>query len=398
MPLANHFRHQTYTSAAPPAPYFMLRPGGQPSLNSDEFRQRTRLVGDRFRENGVAAIYLIHGTFAGTGPLGLIESVSGILPGVATVLRRLVKRTVDGLLQDLGNFPEAYRRLFEECLTSESAPVIPVRRFFWTGENHHLGRAHAAVRLIDELSRGTWTDNQRVLLWGHSHGGNILALLTNLLAADELTRDKFFLAAEPYAGPFGGGGQDVSMWERVRRLLAKRDHPLFRVKFDLVTLGTPIRYGWDTTGCQHLLHFVHHRPEARLPEYLSRFPWRPGDVVCATSGDFIQHVGIVGTNLPPHPLAWQAWRSDCRFKTLLQSPCRSSGLICHVAAGQRVPADGTTLLVDYLAAGQWLDRSFFGHAVYTRRNWLLFHAEEVARRFYGTVAVTSPDGSTSSTP
>lgn len=382
MPSANQFRHQTYTADAPTAPFCLLKPSRQPRPDSDEFRQRMRLVGERFRGNNVAAIYLIHGTFAGTGPLGLIESISGVLPKVATTLRRLVKGSVDILMRDFGNFPEAYRRLFEESLSSSTAPVIPVRRFIWSGENHHLGRAHAAVRLIDELSDETWTDNPRVQLWGHSHGGNVMALVTNLLAADEFTRDRFFSAAEPYAGPHGVGGRDVSAWSRVRRLLAERDHPLFRVRFDLVTLGTPIRYGWDTAGCQHLLHFVHHRPQPRRPEYFTRFPSTPGDVVCATSGDFIQHGGIAGTNIPPHPLAWRAWRSDCRFKTLFQSPCRSRDLIRHLAAGQRVSADGTTLLVDYLTAGQWLDRLLCGHAVYTRRAWMLFHAEEVARRFY----------------
>ncbi len=48
----------------------------------------------------------------------------------------------------------------------------------------------------------------------------------------------------------------------------------------------------------------------------------------------------------------------------------------------RVAESGTTLLVDYGASRGSLGDHRGGHAVYARPEWLLFHAEETARRFY----------------
>ena len=48
-----------------------------------------------------------------------------------------------------------------------------------------------------------------------------------------------------------------------------------------------------------------------------------------------------------------------------------------------VPEEGTSLLVDYGPAQGHIAQHFAGHAVYTRPEWMLFHAEEVTRRFYG---------------
>lgn len=41
------------------------------------------------------------------------------------------------------------------------------------------------------------------------------------------------------------------------------------------------------------------------------------------------------------------------------------------------------MLVDYGPPEGNIAQHLAGHAVYTRKRWMLFHAEEVARRFYG---------------
>jgi hypothetical protein len=51
-------------------------------------------------------------------------------------------------------------------------------------------------------------------------------------------------------------------------------------------------------------------------------------------------------------------------------------------AGVRVADRGTTLLVDYGLTRGGLGDHCGGHAVYVRPEWLLFHAEETARRLY----------------
>jgi hypothetical protein len=40
-------------------------------------------------------------------------------------------------------------------------------------------------------------------------------------------------------------------------------------------------------------------------------------------------------------------------------------------------------LVDYGLPDGRITRHLAGHAVYTRKRWMLFHAEETVRRLYG---------------
>ena len=266
--------------------------------------------------------------------------------------------------------------------TAPGLSHIPVRLFPWSGQNNHIGRADAAVQLIDELGRRPRIDRQRVLLWGHSHAGNVFALMTNLLAADQVSRNRFFNAARIYYRWPLMGHVDVPRWRRVRRRFDQRHDPIGVVPFDLVTFGTPIRYGWDTAGYAQLLHFIFHRLTEGLPYYQAPFPPTPARLLNATNGDYVQQFGVAGTNLMPSPLAWRSWLADVRLHRLLQPNLHDSDLLERLQTGARIPAEGTTLLVDYGPD----DTEMAGHAVYTRRHWLLPHAEEVARRFYGAAA------------
>ena len=120
-----------------------------------------------------------------------------------------------------------------------------------------------------------------------------------------------------------------------------------------------------------------------MPAHLAAFPPKLADVLTAADGDYVQQFGIAGTNLPPGWLAWRSWLADKRLGRMLQDPGGGpAGLLQRLRAGAIVPDAGTTLLVDYGLS----DAVFgLGHAVYTGRKWLLFHAEEVARRLYGAV-------------
>jgi hypothetical protein len=168
----------------------------------------------------------------------------------------------------------------------------------------------------------------------------------------------------------------------VRHLLGGERSPLGNVALDVATFGTPIRYGWNADGYARLLHFIHHRPAEGLPEYRAAFPPRLQDVVKGTHGDYIQQLGIAGTNTMPSILAWRAWMADQRLNRLLQDDTSVGGPLERFGAGAIVPDEGTTLLVDYGLPSGGIAQRLAGHAVYTRKRWLLFHAEEVVRRFY----------------
>ncbi len=340
-------------------------------------------VGSTLRAAGVSEICLVHGTFVGPDALGLIGELARIFPAAGNKVRSAIKLLVDRLAGDVGNYTEEYARLFQSAINGPDLPKIPVRLLSWSSENNHIGRADGAVRLIDELNAGGGDsdgDRRRILLWGHSHAGNVFALATNLLAGGREAIDPFFDAAKIYYRWPVVGLVDIPVWDRVRNRLLRDPSHSDRPSLDMVTFGTPVRYGWDTAGYRHLLHFVNHRPAKGLPEYLAPFPPKLDNVINATGGDYIQQLGIAGTNVDPSIFAWRAWLADKRLESLLQADGADPAQ--RFEAGAIVPEEGTTLLVDYGPPDGTIAVHHAGHAVYTATKWLLFHAEEVTSHLY----------------
>jgi hypothetical protein len=430
MPRGNRFRHQAYSADAPQAPYELLRPAPDPPQESDEFVRRMRAVGDRLRAGGVAAIYLLHGTFAGCDALGILTEVERYLPSLGDSWRRTAKQMVDAVFRHVGNYTAAYAQTLQRAINHPGEREIPVLRLAWSGENNHIGRADAAVRLIDELAQfgmrnseygmpgagfitpsplggEGWGEGRkirnpqsaipRLLLWGHSHAGNVFALASNLLSGDAEALEEFFAATRVYRRRLLGSWE-LPHWRRVKELLRalagfgipdadstghsalRTPHSAFHL--DFVTFGTPIRYGWDAGGYGRLLHFVSHRPTDGLPPYRAPFPPQERDVRAGAHGDYVQQLGIAGTNFPPNPLSYRALWADLRLCRFLQPGVRRRDLLERLSHGMRVPTEGTTLLVDYGLPQCNVVQHLAGHAVYTRPEWMLFHAEEVARRLY----------------
>jgi len=343
-------------------------------------------VGEVFHGAGVASVHLAHGTFVGSDALGVLAEFARLLPAAGKTMGRVVKQIVDKLVGEAGNYTLDYARCFEQAIHRSGRPRIPVRLFHWSSENHHVGRADGAVRLIGELASWNLRPPRRVLLWGHSHAGNVFALVTNLLGGDRRAVERFFEAAEIYYRWPLLGCVDIPVWKRVREALEGETSPTAGVPLDMVTFGTPIRYGWDPAGYSKLLHFVNHRPTQRLPEYRAPFPPKLDDIMTAADGDYVQQLGIAGTNVMPSIFAPRAWMADKRLNRVLEGQSRSGGTLERFQAGAIVPEGGTTLLVDYGRPEGTIAQHLAGHAVYTRKKWLLFHAEEVARRFYGAEA------------
>jgi hypothetical protein len=385
MPQNNCFRHQTYTGDPPAAPYRLIRPDPYPPVGSSEFASRMSAVGASFRAAGVAAVYLVHGTFVGPDASGILAELGRAFPTAAVVMRRVSKWAVDKLTGEAGNYKEDYARLFAAAIRTPGQPEIPVRLFHWSSENHHVGRADGAVRLIHEMASLGVARPKRILLWGHSHAGNVFALTTNLLSGDRQAAERFFEAAEVYYRQPKSGRVDIPVWQRTRDLLGREGAPV-PAFLDFVTFGTPVRYGWDSAGYSRLMHFIHHRPAEGLPEYRAPFPPKLDKVMKAVRGDYVQQLGIAGTNIVPSVLTRRARLAERRLEGLLESDLPKGNLMERYRAGRIVPDEGTTLLVDYGQVGGHLHEHHAGHGVYTRREWLLFHAEQVAGQFYSSRA------------
>jgi hypothetical protein len=342
-------------------------------------------VGAALRQARVRCIYLVHGTFVGPDALGALAELARLFPAAGRAVRRVIARIMDKLTGDTGNYTGDYARCFENSMRQPHHRPLPVRLFHWSSENHHIGRADAAIRLIDELASLDLPPGSRVLLWGHSHAGNAFALASHLLSGDREAAERFFRAADIYYRWPLLGCIDIPVWNRVHKLLCGGGpRPLAGVALDMVTFGTPIRYGWDARGYAGLLHFIYHRPARGLPHYLAPFPPKLDNVLRAADGDYVQQLGIAGTNVAPSVFAWRARVADQRLSRLLQDQSLCGSRFEHFKAGTIVHDSGTTLLVDYGVPRCGIARHHAGHAIYTYRKWLLFHAEEVVRRFYGS--------------
>ena len=385
--------HHSYRDE-PPLADWQLR-AATATDSPDDARRRLRACGDALRGAGVGAVVLIHGTFVGDDPLGLLGELGRLAPHWETPLRRLCKRTIDLVMQENGNFSASFADRLAAGLAGDDDRSLRVVRFNWSGENHHLARCEAALALISVLNDLQLPPGRRILLWGHSHGGNVCALASWLLSAPPQQLDQLLAAAGiHYRSPLLRR-IDRPLWERMTASLLADPRPLSRHPLDVVTFGMPLRYGWTKPGYDRLMHFVHHRPLPRLPPWRARFPSNPLGLVNAADGDYVQHFGIAGTNLISVWPPWRALLADWRLNRLLQGDLGVRRLWNHLRAGRRVADDGLTLLVDYGPSGLNFLAHMLGHGVYTRTRWMLWHLEQITQLWYAPQRAAAIDAAAS---
>ncbi|MBI1313180.1 hypothetical protein GC176_17960 [bacterium] len=400
MPRRNQFQHQSY----PTEPAVEPRVLDLDPVPADEV-DFSRL----HSEFGISHIELLHGTFAGMDPFGihaLLRSlVADAKPAIQLALTPVIakleeqtKKITETVTADIANYNETFRTTFQELAGEELIVARPDPT--WSSENTHLARAGLAVRLLcrlDDLqNQGLDPEYDRVMFWGHSHAGNGMALLTNLLANDPLSVAAFFDAVGDTLGDDG---------HRAREILAQYTgpHPMGR-SLILVTFGTPVRYGWDTDGCRQLLHVTHHRPvdedhpTQTVPAIRSADDDATGfgavasplretifDALLARHGDWVQTFAIAGTDLRPtvHRNENQTLGEYLERNLPHATPQPIKERLPIVEArwqtATRLHSDGLNLLVAYaptrLTRFGAAHQSILGHGVYTRTEWLPRHVE-----------------------
>ncbi|MDP6445148.1 MAG: hypothetical protein QGG36_01755 [Pirellulaceae bacterium] len=380
MPSSNHFRHQDYVAELPDVDVEYLSVAAPLSPDCDEFRDRLAAVGEQLRRARVAAIVLVHGSFVGSDAMGVARKLARVSPTIGQAVAEMQKRWLDLWAGDAGNYASDYAATLQAALGGDNVPIV--RRVNWSSENHHVGRAAGAVQLLDELHQLD-ANGERILICGHSHGGNVFALVSNLLGGDSHCRDQFFEAARSYYRLPLLGRVDFPIWLEVRDQIEKSTLS-DRWRLDFVTLGTPVRYGWDSGGYDRLLHIVNHRPQPGLAAHLGRVPESIEDVMQGRGGDYIQMWGIAGTNFAPSGWAFRARAADRRLHRLVQDGHRRRDLLKRLRLGVRVHDEGRTLLVDYGDAAGRVAEHIAGHAVYTRRDLMCFHLEQIVRQLYSS--------------
>jgi hypothetical protein len=333
-----------------------LVPEGTP-----EWRAAMQALGARMKNARTRLVVFVHGSFVGDDPLAIARTLEGavpVLPDLARALRGFTRAQVSRLLGDLSNFPRDYVDALAEATGIEAVD------FTWSGENHHAARVQETVRLARVLALhggGALGPDDRVLLIGHSHGGQLFALLSQLVARargyDELV------------GAAAARGEDVGVLE---------DHleRLRRCAFDVATFGTPPRYTFASTSKFRLLHVINHRKTTARAASLR-------GLLHTRRGDYVHHLGAPGSDWPA--LSAKDRALNQRLDGILGAGTDLRAWLRHVARGLRVSPHGHTLLVDYgdearIVPNFWA--TGFGHAAYTRRDAMLFHMQLVADHFY----------------
>lgn len=436
MPIENNFQHQTYSRADPGerVAYREFTAGAPP--DSLAWQDEMARLGGELDKAGIRAVLFVHGTSLGSDLFGAqrLDEAGGLkrgysrgIPGMEALLALLredtnglaaaqggkkpplgddeeTKSLLDKQIGEACNFIGDYVELFRKAVNRNTPRPIICARHLWSSEHHHLGRAQAAWRLLEQL-RTICVDQKlgqgdRLLVQAQGHAGQLLALVSNLLASGSFSgRETFFQILKSYyeqtpagGGPAGGDkGKSLGALHQLEEQI-KTGTALSGAVLDIVTFGTPVRYGWDTSGVSRLLHVVNHRAmrtdgkrwlaKMDLPQITMEMPLVWG-------GDYVQQLAVAGSDAatPASPegktankALWELLEPWDGFERWLECARKST----------RCANDGQCLLVDYKDAFT-SDASnprdhVYGHAAYTRLNALLFNTTEIVRTLYMPLA------------
>ena len=420
MPIENNFQHDEM-SRKNPGERITVCEVAQTSLSESSSGQDAMAAfGKRLSHAGVRMIVLLHGSIMGTDLFGvqrldelgglkrgysrgvagldallalMRESSNGIAPlpgGLKPPLMNddATKKLLDEQIRDAGNFTNAYVELMRQSLNRGLDHPIHCVRELWSCEHHHLGRAMAAVSMLGHLCDWSEThglgQGDRILVQAHGQAGLVLALVSNLLCmASTSSRTRLLDLLSAFASQVDRLDITATI-QRITPLLSNGTL-LNGAMLDVVTLGMPVRYGWDLSGLGTLLHIVNHRnlrsdgktwlSKMELPQITMEMP-------IAWGGDYIQELAVAGSDAIPttdaaktaNKAVWELVEPFDGFERWLECARRAV----------RIPSEGLGILADYKdSTGSTNVRDhYFGHAVYTRFSTMLFNTTEIVQALY----------------
>ena len=420
MPTENNFQHDELSRKNPGNRLSIaeLMPGAQPE--SPAWFDAMAECGRKLSEAGVRAVLFLHGSIHSADVFGLqrLDEVGGLKRGYSRGVSGLdallslmrdgengipalphgltpplqnddaTRNVLDERLADAGNFMERYVTLVAHAFNRRVARPIICNRLLWASEHHHLGRAVAAVRFLDGLRQlcesRTFGAGDRILVQAHGQAGLVLALASNLLSPSPINgRSKLLGLLGTYAGQTRQAELEAIL-ARIEPLLGSAIW-LNGAVVDMVTFGTPVRYGWDPSGIGALLHVVNHRnlrtdgktwlAKMELPQITMEMP-------IAWGGDYVQELAVAGSDALPmtdaakaaNKAIWEMVEPYDGFERWLECARRAV----------RFPSEGRCLLADYKDCTGSTDvrDHYYGHTAYTRLNALLFNTTEIVRCLY----------------
>jgi hypothetical protein len=420
MPSENNFQHDELSRKSPGERLTVADLADVVPADSPAWAEAMAGCGASLSHAGVACIVFLHGSIHGTDVFGTqrLDEVGGLKRGYSRGVSGLdallaamreesngipllpgglkpplpdndaTKTLLDEQIGDAGNFTDANVQSFRKAINTNLAQAISCVRLLWSSEHHHLGRALAAVSLLDALHKLCRSQNlgrgHRILVQAHGQAGLVLALVSNLLCPSPITgRPKLLSILSDYAEQTNQPEVAATVRQIESRLATAS--LLNGVALDSVTFGMPVRYGWDPSGIGKLLHIVNHRnlrtdgkswlAKMELPQITMEMP-------VAWGGDYIQELAVAGSDAVPvtesgkaaNKRVWEMVEPYDGFERWLECARRAV----------RFPSEGRCLLVDYKdSTGSTNPRDhYYGHAVYTRLNAMLFNTSEIVRCLY----------------
>lgn len=419
MPVENNFQHSKYSRADPGdrVAYLDFEPGAPPG--SDNWQKELGRAAMQLSQAGVRAVLYVSG-LPYWDPFGAarLDEVGGLkrgysrgISGLESLLALMrpetnglppqkelphpplqndeqIKKELDGLVGEKGNFSHAYVKMFEKAVNASVTGTMGCERYVWSSLTHHLGRVEAALDLMEFLQK--WAEQlaiepgHRVLVQGHGHAGQVLALVSNFIVPGEVSnRQLIFRILANYYERVQKPHEALTRLDRLYRLLTTGSF-MFGAILDVVTLGTPIRYGWDPAGLGKLLHIVNHRPiRGDAKRWLAKMelPQVAWEMPLVSGGDYVQQLAVAGTDVVPESEEMQFVNRELR-EVLEPYDGFERWLEC-ARRGTRCANDGQCLLVDYkVDADVPSAEHLFGYGCYTSRNAMLFHTLQIMERLY----------------
>jgi hypothetical protein len=420
MPTENNFQHDEMSRKNPGERITVRQVTPTILPESPSGQDAMAALGKQLSHAGVRMIVLLHGCIPGTDAFGverldelgglkrgysrgvagldallalMRESSNGIAPLPGGLRPPLVnddasKRLLDERIGDAGNFTNSYVELMWQSLGRGLDRPIHCIRELWSCEHHHLGRAIAAVSILGRLRDWCEThklgQGDRILVQAHGQAGLVLALVSNLLCAAVISsRTRVLDLLSSYASQIDRP-DTLSTIQCIAPLLSNNTL-LNGATLDVITLGTPVRYGWDPSGLGKLLHIVNHRnlrtdgkawlSKMELPQITMEMP-------IAWGGDYLQELAVAGSDAVPAADAaktantglWEIVEPFDGFERWLECARRAV----------RIPSEGLGILADYKdSTGSTNVRDhYFGHAAYTRLDTMLFNTTEIVQSLY----------------
>ncbi len=324
------------------------------------FKSYNTPLTETLQRHDVSSIYLIHGTFVGNDPFQIIDLLGEAFPKLGTKListiKERTKQTQNIFAKDLGNFTDEH----VDYIRTMTGNRFNVHNITWSSGNNHLARVKGAIDLIQKLS--TESPNSRVLLIGHSHAGQLFALITQLMNNPALEKKLKTITKKIIPD---------SDWKDINKQIKK----MRTLKFDIVTMGTPQRYEWRLSDNIKLLHFINHRGTSVFG----------GDVKGALNtldGDYIQQWGIVGSDIVS-PLKEEKL-INIELDSIFGAGSNLEELRKNIVFRKRLHSEGHHILVNYRDNAKYPNflLTIFGHGSYTKFGYLGFHFEEICKRLY----------------